>query len=139
MIVYNDLYSWEGMGRRFGLAVGKIRLRIFDLNENVDDDVLYLRPIVVVVSDVPGERISVKGWAGPLASYIVNDFNINHHRMMWVEYYPAVQYGKRKIKYIQEKFEIVDFSWEAGRAVQPRWRDLASPALDKIRELVYKS
>jgi hypothetical protein len=139
MIIYNDIYSWEGLGRRFGLAVGKIRLRIFNLDEGDNADILHLRPIIVVVSDVPGEKISVKGWAGPLASYIVNTFDINHHRMLWVEYYPAVEYGKRKIKHIQEKFEAVDFDWEAGRAVRPRWRDLTAPLLDTVRELVYTS
>jgi hypothetical protein len=139
MILYNDIYSWEGLGRKFGLAVGKIRLRIFNLNEHDAGDVVHLRPIIVVVSDVPGEKISVKGWAGPLAGYIVNDFGINPDRMLWVEYYPAVEYGKRTIKYIQEKFEAVDFTWEAGRAVRPRWRDLKPPLLDTVRQLVYTS
>lgn len=137
MIIYNDIYSWEGLGRKFGLAVGKIRLRIFDLNTSGSGDVLQLRPIIVVVSDVPGEKISVKGWAGPLASYIVKDFDINYQRMMWIEYYPAAQYGQRKIKHIKEKFEVTEFTWAEGRAVQPRWRPLKPPLLDTIRELVY--
>jgi hypothetical protein len=136
MIIYNDIFSWEGLSRKFGLAVGKIRLRIFDLNAGGPGDVLYLRPIIVVVSDVPGEKVSVKGWAGPLASYITRAFSINYQRMIWVEYYPAVEYGQRKIKHIQEKFEVVEFTWDGGQAVQPRWRNLTPPLLDRVRELV---
>ena len=89
--------------------------------------------------DVPGEQVSVKGWAGPLAGYIVEDFGINTQRMTWVEYYPAVKYGKREIKHIREKFESVEFTWSAGRAVKPRWRDLTSPLLDTVRDLVYNT
>lgn len=139
MIIYNDIYSWEGLGKKFGLAAGKIRLRIFDLNASASSGVLHLRPIIVVVSDVPEEKVSVKGWAGPLAGYIVRDFAINYQRMMWVEYYPAVQYGQRKIKHIREKFEAVEFTWNTDRAVQPRWRDLKPPLLDMVRDLVYNS
>ena len=139
MIIFNDIYSWEGLGGKFGLAVGKIRLRIFDLRPTGSAALLYLRPIVVVVSDVPGEKISVKGWAGPLASYIVMDFKIDPQRMLWVEYYPAVQYGKRKIKHIQEKIEAVDFVWQSGRAVQPRWREIKPPLRDTVRDLIDNS
>ncbi|MEW6078866.1 MAG: hypothetical protein AB1724_13705 [Thermodesulfobacteriota bacterium] len=140
MIIYNDIFSWEGLSRKFGLAIGKIRLRIFDLGaDGPADNVLYLRPIIIVVSDVPGEKISVKGWAGPLASCIIRKFNIDYQRMMWLEYYPAVEYGQRKTKYIQEKIEVVEFVWEAGHAVRPRWRPLDPPLLDRVRELVHKT
>ncbi len=139
MIIYNDIYSWQGLSGKFGLARGKIRLRIFDLSDDESADVLHLRPVIVVVSDVPGEQVSVKGWAGPLAGYIVKAFGLNPQRMMWVEYYPPVQYGKRKIKHIPEKFEAVEFIWDGERAVKPRWRDLNPPLLDTVRDLVYNS
>jgi len=139
MIIYNDIYRWEGLSGKFGLAKGKIRLRIFDLSDAASGTVLHLRPIIVVVADVPGEEVSVKGWAGPLAGYIVEDFNISHQRMMWVEHYPAVKYGQRKITHIEEKFEAVEFKWTAGRAMHPRWRDLKPPLLDTVRDLVYNS
>jgi hypothetical protein len=137
MIVFNDYYTWEGLSKKFGLAVGKIRLRIFDLSADGESGVLYMRPVIVVVSDVPGEKISVKGWAGPLASHITREFDINCRRMMWVEYYPPVAYGQREIRHIQERFETVDFTWEAGHAVRPRWRDLNPPLIDRLRELVH--
>jgi hypothetical protein len=137
MVIYNDLFNWEGLSKKFGLAVGKIRLRIFDLNAGGKSEVLHLRPIIVVVSDVPGEKISVKGWAGPLAGHITRKFNIHCKRMVWVEYYPAVEYGQQQAKHIREKFEEVEFDWVAGQAVRPRWRNLSPPLLDRVRELVY--
>jgi len=137
MILYNDIYHWEGLGKAFGLATGKIRLRIFDLDKAPDSrGVRHLRPMVVVVSDVPGESITVKGWAGPLASFISRAFHIDPHRMLWVEHYPAVQYGVKHVKHIDEIFEAVEFTWEEGMAVAPKWRPLKSPLRDIVKKLV---
>ncbi|MDY6825237.1 MAG: hypothetical protein SWH68_15815 [Thermodesulfobacteriota bacterium] len=136
MIIYNDIYHWEGLGKTFGLAVGKIRLRIFDLNQQQHTGVTSIRPIIVVVSDVPGEKITVKGWAAPLAGFICREFSIDPHRMVWVEYYPQVQYGMDNAKYIPEKYEAVDFTWKDGMAAHPRWRPLNPPLLDTVRKLV---
>ncbi|ABW68485.1 hypothetical protein [Desulfosudis oleivorans] len=137
MILYNDIYHWEGLGKAFGLATGRIRLRIFDLDKAPENrGVRHLRPMVVVVSDVPGESITVKGWAGPLASFISRAFHIDPHRMLWVEHYPAVQYGVKHVKQIDEIFEAVEFTWEEGVAVAPKWRPLKPPLRDVVKNLV---
>ncbi|SRR6056297_252496 len=136
MVVYNDIFEWEGLGKSFGLASGRVRLRIFDLSSEDSDKMVCLRPIIVVVSDLPEEKVTVRGWAGPLASFVVNRFNINKNRMLWIEHYPAVQYGQKKIKHIPETYEIVDFTWKGDKAVLPRWRTLKPPLLDVVRELV---
>lgn len=139
MMIYDDIYHWEGLSKTFGLAVGKIRLRIFNLEDEAADKVVHLRPIIVVVSDVPGESLTVKGWAGPLAGFIAKEFAINRHRMLWIEYYPAVSYGLRTAKYIPETFEVVEFAWRDGTAVHPQWRPLKPPLLEIVRELVHRN
>ena len=111
--------------------------RIFNLENEPAEKIIHLRPIIVVVSDVPGEALTVKGWAGPLASFISKEFNINRHRMLWIEYYPPVLYGNRNKKYIPEKFEVVEFAWKDGTAVHPQWRLLQPPLLNVVRDLVH--
>ncbi len=139
VIIYNDIYHWEGLGKKFGLAVGKIRLWIFNLKNESLANVIHLRPIIVVVSDVAGEAVTVKGWAGPLASFISREFNIDRHRMMWVEYYPPVSYGAQSAKYIPEKFEMVEFAWKDDVAMHPQWRLLKSPLRDILYRLIRDS
>ncbi len=139
MVIYNGIYHWEGLGRKIGLTAGKVRLRIFDLTDKAAGNVVHLRPLIVVVSDVPGEFLTVRGCAGPLASFISKEFAINRHRMLWIEYYPPVSYGSRTAKYIPEKFEVVEFAWKDGMAVHPQWRELKPPLLDVVRALVQQS
>ncbi|MDY6905713.1 MAG: hypothetical protein SWH61_13640 [Thermodesulfobacteriota bacterium] len=136
MILYNDIFQWEGLSKPLGLAMGKIRLRIFDLNQQRGSQITHIRPIIVVVSDVPGEKITVKGWAAPLATFICREFAIDPNRMTWVEHYPRVQYGIDNAKYIPEKYEAVDFTWQDDMAAHPRWRPMKSPMLDIVRDLV---
>ncbi|MFP4446303.1 MAG: hypothetical protein ACLFPD_08670 [Desulfosudaceae bacterium] len=137
MVVYSGIYQWEGLGSPFGLASGKIRLWIFNLAESESNKVITLRPYIVVVSDLPAEKITVRGWAGPLAGFIAKKFSLNKDRLLWVEYYPPVQYGQRTIKHIPETFDAVEFTWKGQTAVLPRWRPLQPPLLDVVRELVH--
>jgi hypothetical protein len=37
---------------------------------------------------------------------------------------------------IAEKYDVVDFTWNKGKAMHPRWRPLKTPLLDVIREMV---
>lgn len=136
MIIYDDIFHWEGLSKPLGLAVGSIRLRIYNLNQQRETGITHMRPVIVVVSDVPGEKISVKGWAAPLATFICREFAIDPQRMHWVEHYPRVQYGIENAKFIPEKYEAVDFDWTDDMAAHPRWRPLKSPLLDTVRNLV---
>ncbi len=136
MILYNGIYQWKGLGKPLGLAQGKIMLKIFRLDDDPADSVLHMRPNIVVVSDVPGDAITVKGWAGPLATSISGKFGIDPQRMLWIEHYPEVKYGVKKVKQIPEIYEVVDFTWREGVAISPRWRPLRPPMLDIVKSLV---
>ena len=54
MLIYDDIYHWKGWGGKLGLASGSCRLRIFDQKREQPKDLVMLRPVVVIVSDVPG-------------------------------------------------------------------------------------
>jgi hypothetical protein len=136
MLVHDDIYEWEGWGGRLRLASGKCRLRIFDLTRGPQAGLSHLRPIIVIVSDVEGSRMSVRSCTGHIATQVSRDFHIDPHRMVYIEYYPRTVYGDQGQHLIAEKYEVVDFTWTEGGAIQPRWRSLKSPLLDTIRNMV---
>jgi hypothetical protein len=136
MLIYDEIFSWEGWGGQLRLASGKCRLRIFDLGKGNTKGLAYLRPIIVVVSDVPGSRMSVRSCTGHIATQVTQKFNIEPHRMLYIEYYPSTAYGDRQQHVIAEKYDVVDFTWHEGKAVEPKWRTLKPPLLKVIKAIV---
>ena len=118
------------------MASGSCRLRIFDLKKGRTSGINYLRPIIVLVSDIPESRMSVRSCAGHIASKVTQEFNIDPHRMLFIEYYPQTAYGERDEHIIPEKYDIVEFVWRESRAIEPKWRTLKPPMLDVIKALV---
>jgi len=136
MLIHDDIYHWEGWGGALRLASGKCRLRIFDLKKKNNKELAHLRPIIVIVSDVPGSRMSVRSCTGHIATSVARDFSIKPHRMLFIEYYPQTVYGENQQHVISEKYDVVDFSWQDDRAISPKWRTITSPLLSVIKELV---
>ena len=136
MLIYDDIYSWEGWGGTLRLASGKCRLRIFDLKDKGRAGLSHLRPIIVIASDVSDSRMSVRSCCGHIATCITAEFNIKPHRMMFIEYYPQTVYGEQREHIIEEKYDVVDFNWVQDKAIEPKWRTLKSPLLDVIKNLV---
>jgi len=133
MLIHNDIYAWEGWGGKLRLGSGSCRLLLYDLGKSDDTKkgVVHLKPFIAVISDIPESEMSVKSCTSHIATCVARDFRIDHHRMVWVEYYPASAYGKKKPHLIPEKFEAVEFEWHEDRAVHPRWRPL-NPRLEEI-------
>ena len=140
---FDDVLTWDGYGGKFNLAAGRCRLRLFDLS--ADDSkaaVAHLKPIVAVVSDLPGDRlpamktVSVRACISHVATTIVHRFKLDRNRMLLVEYYPKETYGLQSEKVIPEKYDVVDLTWHGDKALFPSWRPLQSPLLDTIRELI---
>ncbi len=136
MLIYDDIYSWEGWGGLLRLASGKCRLRIFDLKKGNRRNLAHLRPVIVIASDVPESRMSVRSCSGHIATSVAREFNLKPHRMMFIEYYPQTTYGEKNAHVIAEKYDLVDFTWLEDRAIEPKWRTLQPPLLDAIKELV---
>lgn len=135
MLMYDSTYSWEGWGKKLRLASGECRLRLFDRSRD-NPPVSFLRPYVAVVSDIPGNKMSVRSCAGHIASKVVRDFGIDPLRMLWVEHYPLIVYGAHSEHLIPEQFVAVDFTWIKGKAVNPRWRQLKPPMINIIKEMM---
>ena len=136
MLIYDDIYSWEGWGGTLRLASGKCRLRIFDLKDKNTSGLAHLRSMIVIASDVPDSRMSVRSCCGHIATSVTKEFNIKPHRMMFIEYYPQSEYGENREYLIEEKYDLVEFTWLDEGAIEPKWRTLKPPLLDAIKGLV---
>ena len=104
MMIYDDNFSWEGWGGELRLASGECRLRIFDLQKEKADGPAYLRPMIVIVSDIPESRMSVRSCTGHIATNVARQFKIEPDRMLYIEYYPETTYGEHNEHIIAEKY-----------------------------------
>jgi hypothetical protein len=136
MLIHDDIFAWSGWGGKLSLGSGKCRLRIFDLKKGKTKGPTPIRHIIVLVSDVPDTKMSVKSCTSHIATQVAREFNIDPHRMLWVEYYPGSTYGVDNEHVIAERFEAVEFTWHDDNAIKPKWRDLQQPLLDEIKKLV---
>lgn len=138
MLIHDEIFNWDGWGGKLRLASGKCRLRIYDAREDKTGKTAVLRPVIVVVSDIPEESLSVRSCAGHIATMVTKQFRIDPHRMIWIEFYPASEYGIKNVHVIPERYEVVEFVWHDGRAIKPRWRPLRQPLLSQIKSLMEK-
>lgn len=134
MLIYDDIYSWDGWGGKLKLASGRCHMKIYDLRQREQTGVALLKPFVVVVSDLPFEKqgpnqMTVKSCAGHIATRVVREFKIDPHRMVWVEHYRLTPEDKG-VAYARERFEEAEFTWTDSGAISPRWKPL-NPALEK--------
>ncbi len=136
MLIHDDIFYWKGWGGKLGLASGTCRLRIYDQKRDATKDPIPIRPIIVVVSDIPDNKMSVRSCAGHIATMVTKEFNINPQRMLWIEYYPALTYGKPEVHTIPEKYDTVEFTWKEGKAIHPKWRPLKPPILDALKRMI---
>ena len=135
MLIYDDIFSWDGFGGKLKLASGKCRLKIYDLSWEQADGLLHLKPIIVIAMDHPGSKMSVRSCSSHIATIVVQKIQIAPSRMQFVEYYPKKTYGKEGKNLIPEVFEAVDFTWKENMAIHPRLRP-PSPILVKcLQEL----
>lgn len=136
MVIFDDVFNWEGWGGKLRLASGSCRLRVFDLRREATAGINHIRPIIAVASDIPESRMSIKSCAGHIATKIAEVFDIDPQRMVYIEYYPSTRYGRADQREIPEKYEWVDLTWHERKAIQPKWRELKPPLLDVVKELM---
>ena len=134
--LYDNVFEWKGWGEPFRLGSGKCWLRIFDLTRGADSDISLLQPIITMAMDHAESPMSVRSCVGHIATRIVEVHDITPSRMLFVEYYPAVVYGRQKERIIPQRFERVDFQWHERKALFPKWRAAAEPLLTSLRPLV---
>ena len=141
MLIYDDIFSWRGFGGVYQLSAGRCRLRIFDLSRGEHHNVTLIKPMLVVVSDLPDDgrqtpKLSVRSCTGHVATSITTAFGIDPQRMIYVEYAPPSVYGEHRQFSIPAKYDTVDFTWLDGKAVSPHWRPLTPPLLQVVADLI---
>ena len=135
MLIYDSTYFWEGWGGKLQLASGKCRLRIYDRSQGKNKEVSFLKPYVVIASDIPDSKMTIRSCAGHIATKVIQEFTIDPYRMLWVEYYALVTYGANFENTIPEQYVAVDFEWYKDKAISPKWRELKPPLLDIVKNL----
>jgi len=135
MLIHDDIYPWKGWGGSFCLCSGKCRLRIFDLKKARARGLAHMKPTIVVAEDVEDSPMSVRSCVGHIATRVAIEFGIEPQRMLFVEYYPAVTYGERRERSIDERYDVVDFTWHGDKALDPRWRPLPGPTINLLKEM----
>lgn len=136
MLLYNDIFNWQGFGGKLRLASGKCRLKIFDLSGDRKDGLVHLKPVVVIASDHPDSKMSVRSCSGHIVTRVSRRFQIAPGRLQFVEYYPARRYGKQADHIIPEAFEGVEFTWKDDLAIHPKLRPLAPLLLKRLGALM---
>lgn len=139
VLIYDDVYRWQGWGGQLRLGSGRCRLRIFDLRHGQSRATAHLKPIIAVVSDLPKEKIndmSVRSCTSHIASCVVRDFGLEPQRMLWIEYDPPRTFGREGERRIEASLTAVDFAWHDNMAIEPRWRSLQSPLSDTVLDLL---
>jgi hypothetical protein len=144
LLVYDGIFEWEGWGGQLKLAKGRCRLWIFDLNRSGENEVLHLRPMIVVASDLPREgmmkgEVSVRSAAGHIATVVSRKFHIDPPRMQFVEYTPRETYGKNNEYIIEAGYDAVEFTWQEGLALFPRMAPLTGPLKNWLHEWFEKN
>jgi len=138
--IYDGIYEWPGFGGKLKLASGRCRLRIYDLSGPTSGGTTaHVRSTVVIASDIPGSRISVRSCAGHVATCVSREFAIPPARMLYVEHYPPSAFGEHGEKIIPEKYDAVDFEWTEGGAIRPKWRPLQGPMRETLKKLIADS
>lgn len=136
MLVNDSVYVWEGWeGHRF-LGTGRCRIRVYDFSKKTVNGLTYLKPIVVVITDTPESDMKAKSYASQIATWIVKEFSIDPHRMLFVQYYPTKAYGIQGAYIRPEKYQVAEFKWHSEEAKDPKWNPLKTPILSIIKNLV---
>ena len=134
MLIHDDIFAWEGFGGLLRLGSGKCRLRIIHLRKGRHKGLAHLRPYIIVASDVPESRMSVRSCVSHIATSVAKAFGINPNRMIFVEYAPQSTYGVDGENLIPEHYDAVEFTWHGDKALHPKWRALQQPLLDIVRK-----
>jgi hypothetical protein len=133
MLIFDDIFHWEGFGGKLRLASGKCLMKIFDLSRVDMRGVVLLKPIVVVVTDLADSKMTVRSCCSHIATTVARKHGIAPQRMQLVEHYPETAYGEKVIKRIPQKFEAVDLLWDKDMAMHPKWRQVEGPLLEFLK------
>jgi hypothetical protein len=134
MLIFDDIFHWEGFGGKLRLASGKCLMKIFDLRGGDTGGVVHLKPMVVVATDLADSKMTVRSCCSHIATTVARQYNIPAQRMQFVEHYPETVYGEKTRQRIPQKFEAVELVWKKGLAMHPKWHPVKGPLLEFLKE-----
>ena len=134
MLIFDDIFHWEGFGGKLRLASGKCLLKIFDLSRGDNKGVVHLKPMVVVATDLADSKMTVRSCSSHIATTVARKHDIPPQRMQLVEHYPEKVYGEKTKQRIPQKFDAVELVWSKGLAMHPKWRPVEGPLLAFLKE-----
>jgi hypothetical protein len=140
MLIFSDIFAWDGWGGPLRLVSGKCRLWIYDLTQASGSQPIPMKSILLVAEDVPDSPMSVKSCAGHVATLVAEKFEISPHRLRFIAYYPSSVYGAQNEKVIPERIEEAELEWLQEKAMQPKkWHAVDSQAQALVRDLVHQA
>jgi len=134
MLIFDDIFHWDGFGGILRLASGKCLLKIFDLSRGDVGGVVHLKPMVVVATDLADSKMTVRSCCSHIATTVVRQYHIAPHRLQLVEHYAEKVYGEKAKQRIPQRFEAVELVWEQGLALHPKWRPVEGPLLEFLQD-----
>jgi len=141
MLIFDNIFKWDGWGGRLKLASGQCLMRIFDQTPSDSKQPTMIKPIIVIVTplnnDLPSLRtVSIRSCAGHIATQVVDRFELDPERMLYIEYYPEKRYGANNQQIIDESFERAEFQWHGELALHPSWHPIPPGWVDHIKPMV---
>jgi hypothetical protein len=76
----------------------------------------------------PGSSVTSR--VDKLATELINKYNINHEKLIFIEHNPD---RKSSLEFFKETFDRVNFEWDGTKLMNPSWERLS---LEKVNDLI---
>ena len=73
----------------------------------------------------------VTEWVAPLATQLMQHIDEQPENYIFIEHTPDL---RSKLTFYDETFDKVDFDWDGGKFINPRWTRLSKVEVDKMME-----
>lgn len=71
----------------------------------------------------------VTEWVAPLATRVLQHIDEQPENIIFIEHTPDL---KSRLTFYEETFDLVDFDWDGGKFINPRWTRLAKQEVDLL-------
>ncbi|MBN1198994.1 MAG: hypothetical protein JXA23_06560 [Bacteroidales bacterium] len=71
----------------------------------------------------------VTEWVAPLATRIMQHCVEHPGNFLFIEHTPDL---RSKLTFYEETFDLVDFNWDGGKFINPRWTRLSKDDVDRM-------
>jgi hypothetical protein len=73
----------------------------------------------------------VTEWVSPLATQIMQYIDEPPENYIFIEHTPDL---RSKLTFYEETFDLVDFEWDGGKFINPRWTRLSNEEVNRMME-----